>query len=241
MKKILIAIPTYNEKENVKILIEKILQVFEDISDSVKLIFIDDNSPDGTSEIIKQFIISEKRDNFKIGIIERPAKLGLASAYLDTWKKYLDDDFDYFLTMDADLSHDPKYIKNFLTYIEDYDVVIASRNIKGGGVENWQIFRKVLSKFGSLYARFILGVKINDFTGGFNMYTKKALKMLDLENIKSEGYSFQIEMKYRLAKAGCKIKEFPIVFVNRKFGKTKMSFKIMLEAFYKVILLKFKS
>jgi dolichol-phosphate mannosyltransferase len=239
MKKLTIATPTYNEKENITELVERTRKVVEPIGVDTTLIIIDDSSPDGTGQIADQLAEKYNKSPFKISVIHRPGKMGLASAYIDAFKKAIAEKNDYILTIDADLSHKPEYIPEFLKKIKEYDLVIGSRNIPGGAVEDWSIFRKMISKGGSLYSRLILGVNVKDFTGGFNMYRKEALERVPLAKIRSEGYSFAIEIKYRVIKAGAKFCEIPIVFPNRKRGKAKMSKKIFFEAMLRVWQIRF--
>ena len=228
----LIIIPTYNEVENIELLIDEIFKVFSDIS----ILVVDDNSPDDTYGLVKK--ISEERPN--VYSIKREGKLGLASAYIDGFKWGIEKGFEAFLEMDADFSHNPKYLKNMVENIENYEVVIGSRNIKGGSVLGWSLLRFITSKGGSLYSRFILGFPpIYDLTGGFNMWRKSALEKINLDSVKAKGYLFQIEMKYKAWKADCSIKEFPIHFENRRKGKSKMSAKIFLEAFINVWSIRF--
>ena len=241
MKKLAIAIPTYNEKENLVGLIEKIQDVLRSIPVLTTIIIIDDNSEDKTGEIADNLARKYNKIPFQVVVIHRPGKMGLASAYIRAFSSALKKDFDHFLSMDADFSHNPKYIPEMLKAGQDNDLIIASRNIKGGSVTGWEFVRKVISKGGSLYARSVLQVNIKDLTGGFNLYSRKALETINLENIKSEGYSFQIEMKYKIVKSGLKYIEIPIVFENRKKGKSKMSSKIMLEAAFRVWQIKFNN
>lgn len=239
MKKLAIAIPTYNEKDNIVDLVSSVQFSLSKEDIDTTLIIIDDNSPDGTGKIVDTLVLKYCRSPFRVKVIHRKRKLGLASAYIEAFKKAIQDKYDYILSMDADFSHQPRYIPKFLKKIKQYDVVIGSRNIPGGRVENWSILRKLISKGGSLYARTILGVNIKDFTGGFNMYKRKVLEEINLDNIKSEGYSFVIEIKYRVAKSGFKFTEIPIVFPNRTKGKAKMSKKIFFEAMIRVWQIRF--
>lgn len=239
MKTLAIAIPTYNERENIKDLVKEIEKVLKTISINTTIIVIDDNSPDGTGMIADKLSEKYNTPSFQVTVIHREGKQGLASAYIAAFKKAIENDYNYILSMDADFSHQPKYIPEFLNKIKDYDFVIGSRNIKGGKVENWSFIRNLISKGGSLYSRLILGVNIKDFTGGFNMYRLETLKAIDLDSMKSEGYSFVIEMKYKIAKKGFKILEVPIVFPDRKAGKAKMSKKIFFEAMLRVWQLRF--
>jgi len=228
----LIIIPTYNEIENIELLIDEIFKVVPDIS----VLVVDDNSPDDTYGLVRK--ISNERPN--VFAIKREGKLGLASAYIDGFKWGIEKGFDAFLEMDADFSHNPKYLKNMVENIQNYEVVIGSRNIKGGGVSGWSLLRFITSKGGSLYSRFVLGFPpVYDLTGGFNMWRKTALDKINLDSVKAKGYLFQIEMKYKAWKADCSIKEFPIHFENRRKGKSKMSAKIFLEAFINVWSIRF--
>ena len=228
MISLLIAIPTYNEAENIEPFLKA---VFAAIPPEVEILVIDDNSPDGTAKIAEALIPSYPG---RLHILNRPGKQGLAAAYLAAFDWGLSRHYEAFLEMDADFSHDPKYITQMLSELNSHDVVIGSRNIKGGGAEGWSTLRHIVSKGGSLYSRLILGCPIKDLTGGFNMFTKKALEKIGLKDIISKGYSFQIEMKFRAWNAGCSVKEIPIIFANRKKGASKMSKKIFLEAFISV-------
>ena len=224
----LICVPTYNEAENIE---QFITAVFQYCPKEANILVIDDNSPDGTGNIVEK-LIETYRD--RLHILKRHKKLGLAGAYLAAFDWGLSKGYDAFLEMDADFSHDPKYIPEMFNLIQNYDVVIGSRNIKGGSVEGWSFLRNCISKGGSLYSRIILMCPIKDLTGGFNMWTKEALIKIGLSNILSKGYSFQVEMKYRAYRAGCSIKEIPIVFSDRKYGISKMSKKIFFEAFINI-------
>ncbi|MCL2477933.1 MAG: glycosyltransferase family 2 protein [Treponema sp.] len=226
--KLLITVPTYNEAPNIESFIKA---VFEHIPDGADLLVIDDNSPDGTAALVQAMI---PQFGQRLHILNRPEKQGLAQAYLAAFGWGLSRDYDVFLEMDADFSHNPVYIPEMFRQIQTYDVVIGSRNIKGGGVEGWPFLRNLISKGGSVYSRVILGCPIRDLTGGFNMWRKSALEKIGLENIISRGYSFQIEMKYRAFCSGCSVKEIPIVFVDRKLGNSKMSKKIFIEALLNV-------
>jgi dolichol-phosphate mannosyltransferase len=218
--KSLIAIPTYNEKENIIPLISEIMKYVD--SD---IFVIDDNSPDGTAQVIKDNLSGNR-----VKLCERPKKLGLATAYIHAFKYAIDNDYDYIFTMDADFSHNPNYLQNFLEKIKEADLVIGSRYISGGGIKNWSKFRLFVSKCGNFYARTILGIPIKDVTGGFKCYRISALKKINLDKIKSEGYSFLIEMKYLFYKNKFNVKEIPIVFEERREGQSKMSKKIFFEA-----------
>jgi dolichol-phosphate mannosyltransferase len=217
-------VPTYNESENIEPLIKT---VFEYVPQNTEILIIDDNSPDGTAKIVERLIPDYPE---RLHQLNRPEKLGLAQAYLASFNWGMSRSYDLFLELDADFSHNPKYIPEMLRQINYHDVVIGSRNVKGGNVEGWSALRNLISKGGSFYSRMVLSCPIKDLTGGFNMWKKITLEKIGLEKIISKGYSFQIEMKYRAYSAGCSIKEIPILFPDRKFGKSKMSKKILVEA-----------
>ncbi|MCL2832372.1 MAG: glycosyltransferase family 2 protein [Treponema sp.] len=221
---LLVTVPTYNEAENIELFLKKLLEY---IPPGAHILVIDDNSPDGTAAIVEKMMVNQ---NDRLHILRRPGKQGLAQAYLAAFEWGMERDYGIFLEMDADFSHNPEYIPQMLVQIAAYDVVIGSRNIKGGAVEGWSFMRNLISKGGSLYSRIILGCPVKDLTGGFNMWRRDALEKINLPSIISKGYSFQIEMKYKSYLAGCRIKEIPIIFPDRKLGKSKMSKKILLEA-----------
>jgi dolichol-phosphate mannosyltransferase len=197
------------------------------LPETAGILVVDDNSPDGTAAAVKK--LKEKWPG-RLHLLNRPGKQGLASAYLEGFAWGETKGYDIFLEMDADFSHNPKYIPLMLEQIQNNDVVIGSRNIKGGGVEGWTWIRNLISKGGSLYSRFVLGCPLKDLTGGFNMWKKTALEKIRLDSILSKGYSFQIEMKYKAYLSRCAIVEIPIIFTDRKKGKSKMSKKIFFEA-----------
>jgi dolichol-phosphate mannosyltransferase len=221
---LLICIPTYNEIENIERFIPA---VFAHCPPEAHILVIDDNSPDGTAVAAEQLAGQYPG---RLHLLKRPGKQGLAQAYLAAFDWGLARGYDVFLEMDADFSHNPRYIPEMLEKIETHDVVIGSRNIKGGGVEGWTPLRNGISKGGSFYSRVLLGCPMKDLTGGFNMWRKSALEKIGLTTIISRGYSFQIEMKYKAFLAGCSIAEIPILFTDRKQGTSKMSQKILLEA-----------
>jgi dolichol-phosphate mannosyltransferase len=221
----LVTVPTYNEAENIEPFIQT---VFAYIPLSAEILIVDDNSPDGTAEIVGRLIPEYPK---RLHIINHPEKQGLGKAYLAAFDWGMARSYDVFLEMDADFSHNPRYIPEMLEKILTYDVVIGSRNIKGGAVEGWTALRNFISKGGSFYSRTVLGCPVMDLTGGFNLWTRNTLLKIGLDKIISKGYSFQVEMKYRAYAAGCSINEVPIIFSDRKLGKSKMSKKIFLEAF----------
>jgi dolichol-phosphate mannosyltransferase len=220
--KVLIIVPTYNEGPNIETLLD---QIFAQ-DDALNVLFVDDNSKDETQFLISRY--AEKKPG-KIHLLPRKSKLGLGTAYIAGFKWALARDFDIICEMDADLSHDPKYLKTILNLHVSHDVVVGSRYIFGGGTKNWGIFRRLVSRFGSLYARTILGIPVQDLTGGFNSWRRQVLESMDLDMVKSEGYSFQIELKFRAYRGGFLMIESPIVFVDRVAGDSKMSFGIVLE------------
>ncbi|MDR1175789.1 MAG: polyprenol monophosphomannose synthase [Treponema sp.] len=226
--KLLIVCPTYNEIENIESFIPAL---FAAIDESTGVLIIDDNSPDGTGAAVEK--LTEKYAG-RLQLVKRPGKQGIATAYIEGFRLGIKQGCDAFLEIDADFSHNPAYIPELVEKLKNHDVAIGSRNIRGGGVEGWSVLRNFVSKGGSLYSRLILGCPVKDLTGGFNMWSKSALEKIGLEKIISRGYSFQIEMKYRAYKAGCSIVEIPIVFVDRKQGKSKMSKKIFFEAMLNV-------
>jgi len=222
-KKKIILIPTYNECKNIVALIK---EIFAKVSDT-QILVIDDNSPDGTYDLVCNLANEDER----VHVIKRDKKSGLASAYKDGFCWAIENGFEYFVTMDADFSHNPDYLPEMFLKLENNDVVVGSRYVQNGGVKNWSLLRKFVSKCGSMYSKFVLqNIPVNDLTGGFNGYSLKALQNIDLSSLVAKGFFFQIEMKYKAWKKNCSIAEIPIVFEDRKFGKSKMDFKIFVEA-----------
>lgn len=222
-KRALIIVPTYNERDNVAEAVRAFLAPVE----SADLLFVDDNSPDGTGDVLDEIAAANER----VHVMHRAGKLGLGTAYRDGFRWALERDYEYILEMDADFSHNPKYLPDMIRLAaEGADMVIGSRWVPGGGTENWGIGRQFISRAGSLYARTVLGVKIRDLTAGFICYRRQTLERIDLDTVESNGYSFQVEMKYRVTKAGMRVEELPIVFVDRRVGQSKMSRKIFMEA-----------
>lgn len=223
MPRTLIVTPTYNEKDNLQRFVDAVRGALPEAD----LMVVDDNSPDGTGAIADA--IAAKDDH--VTVMHRAGKLGLGTAYIQAFTKGLAEGYDRFFEMDADLSHDVRYLPDFVRALDDgADVVIGSRNIPGGGVEGWGLGRHVISKGGSLYSRTILGLPVKDLTSGYKAFTRRALEAIDIGDIHSNGYSFQIEMTYRALRKGMKVKEVPIVFVDRTAGKSKMSRRIFVEA-----------
>jgi len=232
-EKSLVIIPTYNELDNLPRLIPLVLRQDENIH----ILIIDDNSPDGTANYIEER--ASKTD--RIHLIKRPKKMGLGTGYLTGFKYALENDYDYIFEMDADFSHDPHEIKNFLFAIKENDLVLGSRYIHGVRVLNWPMRRLLLSFFASVYTRLITGMHVRDATGGFKCFRRKVLEEINLNHVKSNGYSFQIEMTFRAYAKGFKIKEIPIVFMDRVKGQSKMSKKIVYEAVFMVWKLRIQS
>jgi len=225
-------IPTYNERENIVQLIPAILNV----DDRLHVLVVDDGSPDGTARAVLQ--LKETRYPQRLFLNSRPGKLGLGTAYVHGFNWGLANAYDFLIEMDADWSHPPQYLETMLALAAKADFVIGSRYVPGGGTLNWGIGRRMLSRFGSLYASLVLGWRVADLTGGFNGWSAETLRRVGLNTLRSNGYSFQIELKYRAHALGFKHIEFPILFDERRAGKSKMSAAIALEAFWRVWQLK---
>ena len=230
----IIIIPTYNEKEN----IEKIIRAIFSLEKAFNILVIDDGSPDGTAAIVKRLMADEFAGS--LFIIERKGKLGLGTAYITGFKWALEHAYDYIFEMDADFSHDPNDLPRLYSACADegYDVAIGSRYISGVNVVNWPIGRVLMSYFASRYVRFVTGFKVNDTTAGFKCYKRRVLNTIELDKIKFKGYAFQIEMKYTAFRIGFKIKEVPVIFVNRREVVSKMSGGIFSEALFGVMRLR---
>ncbi len=222
----LVIIPTYNEKEN----IEKIVPAVLGTDPCLSVLIVDDNSPDGTGQMADRMVSA----NDRIFVLHREKKSGLGQAYLAGFKWGLEKGFDYLFEMDADFSHDPKYLPDFLQAINEADLVIGSRYISGVNVINWPMGRLLLSYYANVYSRIVTGMPVRDATGGFKCYRRQVLQAIDLSKVRSNGYAFQIEMSFRALKKGFRLKEIPIVFVDRREGTSKMSKKIVREAVWMV-------
>jgi len=233
MKKTLIIIPTYNELKNIQKLISQLRSEYP----AIDILIVDDNSPDGTGKLVNELSASDSQ----IKLIEREGKLGLGTAYVRGFKFAIENNYDFVIQMDADFSHDPKVIKQFLEYIDENDVVIGSRYIKGVNVVNWPMSRLLLSYFANIYTKVITGMPIYDATGGYKCWRIEVLQAINLDKITSNGYSFQIEMNFKAWKKGFKLKEISITFVDRTDGSSKMSKKIVHEAIFMVWKLRFNS
>jgi dolichol-phosphate mannosyltransferase len=229
----MVVVPTYNERDNIERLVADILAQDE----GIEVLVVDDDSPDGTGEIVDRMAAGNPR----LHALHRPGKLGLGSAYCDGFRLALDKGAEYIVEMDADFSHDPAMLPVFFEKMKDFDLVIGSRYLNGVSVVNWPLRRLMLSYFANVYTRFITGLKISDCTGGFKCFRRTVLESIDLSRIKSDGYSFQIEMNYRCVENGFRIGEIPIIFVDRHAGSSKMSRKIVREAVFIVWKLKIGS
>jgi dolichol-phosphate mannosyltransferase len=231
--KALVIIPTYNERENIEKIVSQVLA--KDVR--IDVLIVDDGSPDGTGQIAD----SLSKQNSRVFVIHRKNKSGLGTAYVAGFKYAIEKKYDYVFEMDADFSHDPEYIPNFLDAIKEADLVIGSRYISGVNVINWPITRLLLSYYANVYSRIVTRLPVKDATGGFKCFRREVLEAIDLEKVKSNGYSFQIEMSFRAWKKGFRIKEIPIVFEDRRLGQSKMSKKIVREAIWMVWRLRFMS
>jgi len=230
----IVIIPTYNEKENIEAIIRAVTGLQEHAFDSVSIA----GSPDGTADIVKRLMAEEFKD--RVFLVERQGKLGLGTAYIAGFKWALEHHYEYVFEMDADFSHDPKDLPRLYKACaeEGYDVAVGSRYVSGVNVVNWPMGRVLMSYFASKYVRFVTGFPINDTTAGFKCYRRRVLETIDLDAIRFKGYAFQIEMKFTAYKLGFRIKEVPVVFVNRQLGTSKMSGGIFGEALFGVMRLR---
>jgi len=233
MPKTLVVIPTYNERENVAKLIPAVLIQ----AASLEVLVVDDGSPDGTATVVREMMNADPR----IHLLERPSKMGLGSAYVAGFRYALAQSYDCIFEMDADFSHSPAEIPNFLDKAREFDLVIGSRYTKGVRVLNWPMRRLLLSFSANVYTRLMTGLPLRDATGGFKCYRRSVLEAINLDKIKSNGYAFQIEMSYKAWKKGFTIAEIPIVFLDRQVGTSKMSRQIVREALMMLWKLRFKS
>ncbi|GAM10660.1 undecaprenyl-phosphate mannosyltransferase [Geobacter sp. OR-1] len=231
--KAVVVIPTYNERDNLAKLVQSVLSQGENID----ILIVDDNSPDGTGRLADEIAATNNR----VTVFHRSGKLGLGSAYRQGFKLALEMGADCIVEMDADFSHDPTTLPRFFAMLDSYDVVIGSRYLNGISVVNWPLRRLMLSYFASVYTRVITGLRISDCTSGFKCFKRKVIESIELDEVKSDGYSFQIEMNYRCMERGFRIGELPIIFIDRHAGTSKMSRKIVREAVIMVWKLKFGS
>ena len=226
----LVVIPTYNERESIGDLLRDVLRVAD-----VDVLVVDDSSPDGTAETVEAVQATQRG----VHLLVRPRRLGLASAYLAGFDHAAREGYDLVFEMDADYSHPPRYLPVFLDRIREADLVLGSRYVPGGGITNWSLLRRLISRVGNLYARAVLGSPLRDLTSGFKCFRVAALRRVDLSRITSDGYCFQVELSHLFAKSGFRVVEVPIVFEERRAGKSKMSWRIVLEALTKVWRLRF--
>ena len=220
--KSLIIVPTYNELENIRRLLPELMALGPDI----RVLVVDDNSPDGTGKLADELAA----ENDRITVLHRPGKLGLGSAYVAGFKFAIQQDVDCVFEMDADFSHDPAMIPRFIEQIASCDVVIGSRYISGINVVNWPMSRLLLSYFANIYTRVVTGMTIRDTTSGYKCFRREVLEHIDLDNVRSDGYAFQIEMNFRCWRKGYRIREIPIIFVDRRSGTSKLSQGVINEA-----------
>jgi dolichol-phosphate mannosyltransferase len=229
--KVLIVSPTYNESKNISKLIKNIFAT----DPSYHILIVDDNSPDGTAAIVEEI----QKDNPNVNLAKRPGKAGLGSAYCYGFTWAIKQKYDIIVQMDADLSHNPEDIPDMIEKLNDNDLVIGSRYADGISVVRWPLRRLVLSYGANVYSRIVTGISVCDLTGGFKVWRRQVLENIELETIKSQGYSFQIEMNYRTKKKGYRVIEHPIIFIDRTIGESKMSKFVMFEAMYMVWRLRF--
>jgi dolichol-phosphate mannosyltransferase len=229
-------LPTYNEAENIRRLVESALPRLAEAAPEHRILVVDDGSPDGTGRIADELAAADGR----VEVLHRTSKEGLGRAYLAGFQHALERGADLLIEMDADFSHDPADLPRLIRAAGSADLVLGSRYVPGGGVEDWGLFRRALSRGGSLYARAILGVPIRDLTGGFKCFRRATLEGIDYLDTHADGYGFQIELTYRAYRSGYRVKEIPIVFRDRREGTSKMTARIALEAIWKVPALRFR-
>ena len=233
MSKVLVVIPTYNEAGNITRIVPEVLRQ----GPNIEVLVVDDGSPDGTARLVRDMQGGDRR----IHLLERPGKMGLGTAYVAGFRFAIQGLYDYVFEMDSDFSHDPNEIPNFLKKIENCDLVIGSRYTNGVRVLNWPMDRLLLSWTANVYTRVITGLPLHDATGGFKCYRRGVLESINLDDIKSNGYAFQIEMSYKVWKKGFRLVETPIIFLDRRSGVSKMSKSIVHEAFFMLLKLRFRS
>lgn len=243
--KIAVLIPTYNEAKNIQLLLRAMQEMSAKLNDvSLNIYVIDDNSPDGTAEIAEGLNKELGNTGFQVDVIRRIKKEGLGKAYIEGFKKMLvmSDLPDYVLQMDADLSHDPAYIPEFIDAVRSgSDFVVGTRYVHGGSCPDWSWYRKLLSRGGNAYARIILGHKVTDYTGGFNMYSVDVLKRINWDRLDNAGYGFLIDLKYQAQQVGKKIIEVPIQFLDRQHGQSKMPLNTIFKNFSLVLRIRIKN
>tara|TARA_Y100000310_G_scaffold158738_1_gene158171 strand:+ start:835 stop:1545 length:711 start_codon:yes stop_codon:yes gene_type:complete len=234
--KVVINLPTYNEKENLKELLPQLFQLGEEIKEELFIVVTDDSSPDGTSDYVREVM----KTNSSLHLVQRPAKSGLGSAYIDGFRYGVRNlKADFVISMDADQSHPPPLVKGFLDYAPEYDIVIGSRYIPGGDFKNWPWIRKIISRGANMYGQVWLGLKVRDISSGYRCYSAKLWEKIGFDNVKTNGYCTLEEILYLAKKQDAKIKEVPLVFVDRRIGETKLKFKDMVEFFTTIFKLRF--
>lgn len=229
----IVLIPTYNERANLAELVEKIRQ----FAPGLHILIIDDNSPDGTGQLADELARQDPETFF---VLHRQQKEGLGKAYVDAFSRVLEEDYEYILQMDADLSHDPLYLPRFFESIRDHDLVVGSRYLHGISVVNWDLKRLVLSKLASHYVRFVTRMPLSDTTSGYMCWRRAALESLGFKDAFSIGYVFLVEMKYKAYRKGLRLAETPIIFVERKHGDSKLGWRVTWEAIWGVLRLRLK-
>jgi dolichol-phosphate mannosyltransferase len=229
-------LPTYNEAENIEAIVAAALPQLASTGLEHRILVVDDGSPDGTGEIADRLAADDSR----VEVLHRTSKDGIGPAYLAGFARALAGGAEYVMEMDSDFSHDPADLPRLVAAAGRADLALGSRYVPGGGVTDWGLLRRFVSRGGSLYAKLILGIRVNDLTGGFKCFRRAVLERLDLDGVSADGYGFQIEMTYRALQAGFTVEEVPILFRDRRVGSSKMSAKIAVEAFWKVPLLRFK-
>jgi dolichol-phosphate mannosyltransferase len=229
-----VVLPTYNEAENIE---DFVAAVREKLPPASRVLIVDDSSPDGTGEIADR--LAAEHDD--VAVLHRAVKEGLGPAYIAGFREAMAGGAERIVEMDSDFSHDPEYLPGLITAAGDADLVLGSRYVAGGGVTEWGPMRRFISRGGSAYARTMLGVHVRDLTGGFKCFRREVLEAIDLDSVTARGYAFQIELTYRAIKAGFRVVELPIVFRDRRRGQSKMSGPIVLEAIWRVPLLRWGS
>jgi len=232
-----LVLPTYNEAENLEAITQRVLPQLAATGREHRVLIVDDNSPDGTGRIADRLAAEHRQ----VEVLHRPGKGGLGPAYLAGFERALAGGAELVLEMDADFSHDPADLPRLIAASDRADLVLGSRYVAGGGVAEWGLVRRVVSRAGSAYARLVLGVGVRDLTGGFKCFRRAVLEGLELDRVHANGYAFQIELTYRAVRAGFSVEEVPIVFRNRRTGESKMTPDIALEAIWKVPSLRFRS
>jgi dolichol-phosphate mannosyltransferase len=235
MPRAVVCLPTYNERENLEPMVRALGEVLDTTRDRV--LVVDDGSPDGTGEIADRLVAELPW----VAVLHRESKEGIGPAYVAGFRRALADGAELVLEMDCDFSHDPKDVPRLIAAADEADLVLGSRYTAGGGTENWGLLRRIVSRGGSLYAQVILGVAVHDLTGGFKCFRRATLETIDLDAVSARGYGFQIETTYRVLRAGLRVREIPIRFVDRRVGDSKMTGSIVAEAMLKVPVLRWRA